>query len=313
MAVIIIAVKEPKKTYIEDSKVLWLYEDTWTDDNGDAEILLESIISTKSQIKEILIMLPYYIEKTENLNNLLNDSAFQYGYPRCWMDIYSQYEIEKNEETIIKINRIESKLGKIEIELGYRRKNCSEVVIKFDPPINNESRIFRVAIFCKEFIKKSFLKKEIKNYSYGMSPFAVTELEQCVINRRNLNRNAWIKVEKQIISLEIWEKNPSIISIIPQPTKYTYLEKCEEMTRYCPPLERMAQRLEKDVIELKRRESFCTIWEFNNVLPTKGQLIDFKYFSSEFNKVISEQWIALLALLVGSISLFFGIFMWLNK
>jgi hypothetical protein len=308
MAIVIMAVKEPIKQHIEDSIVSWMYEDTWTDDNRDAEILLESIISTKDRIKEILIMLPYHVEKTEDLTGLLSDPAFQYGYPRCWPDIYSQYEIEKNEETIAKINGVESKLGKIEVELGYRRKNCSEIVIKFDPPIDNESRIFRVAIFCKDFIKKSFAKKEIKNYSYGMAPFAVTELEQVLINRRKLDRNTWLKVDKQIISLEIWEKNPSIISITPQPTKYNYLEKCEEMTRYCPPLERMAQILGKDVTELKKRESFCTIWEFNNVLPTKGQLIDFKYFSSEFEKMLSDHWISLLALLVSLISLFLVLF-----
>lgn len=307
MAVAIMAVKEPKKPQIETSRVLWLYEDTWTDDNGDAEILIESIISTKDEIKEILILLPYYVEKVEGLNNLLNDSTFQYGYPRCWLDIYSQYEIEKNTETIVKVNGIESKVGKIEVELGYRRKNCSEIVIRFDPPINNESKIFRIAIFCKEFIKKSFLKKEIRNYSYGLSPFAVTELEQVLINRRKLDRDTWLKVEKQVISLEIWEKNPNIISITPQPIKYNYLEKCEEMTRYCPPLERMAQRLGKDVIELKERESYCTIWEFNNVLPSKGQLIDFKYFSSSFEKMISDHWISLLALLVSLISLFIAL------
>lgn len=309
MAVVIIAIKEPEEPQVENSRVLWLFEDTWTDDNGDAEILLESIINTKSQIKEILILLPYYVEKVENLNNLLNDSTFQYGYPRCWMDIYSKYEIKKNEEVAIWVNGIESKVGKIEIELGYRRENCSEFVIKFDPPINNESRIFRVAIFCKKFIKKSFLKKEIKNYSYGMSPFTVTELEQCAINRRHLDRNTWIKVEKQIISLEIWEKDPIVIPTIPQPIKSNFLEKCEEMTRYCPPIERMAQRLGKDVIELKKRESYCTIWEFNNVLPIKGQLIRFKYFSSEFKQTLSEHWISWLALLVGLISFFSWIFM----
>ena len=200
-------------------------------------------------------------------------------------------------------------MGEIEIEVGYRGENCSEVVIKFDPPINNESRIFRVAIFCKKFIKKSFLnlKKEIINYSYGMSPFTATELEQCAINRRNLKRNTWINVDKQIISLEIWEKDPIVIPTIPQPIKSTYLEKCEEPTRYCPPIERMAQRLGKEVIELKRRKSYCTIWEFNNVLPIKGQILRFKYFSSEFNKMLSEHWISLFALLVGIISLFFAI------
>ena len=308
MAVVIMAVKEPKKPRIETSRVLWLYEDTWTDDNGDAEILLESIISTKDEIKEVLILLPYYVEKVEDLNNLLNDPTFQYGYPRCWLDIYSQYEIEKNIETIVKINQIVSKLGKIEVELGYRRKNCSEIVIRFNPPINNESRIFRIAIFCKEFIRKSFLEKEIRNYSYGMSPFAVTELEQVLVNRRMLDRDTWLKVERQVISLEIWERNPSIISITPQPIKYNFLEKCEEMTRYCPPLERMAQRLRKDVTELKKRESYCTIWEFNNVLPSKGQLIDFKYFSTSFQKVISDHWVSLLALLVSLVSLFLVLF-----
>lgn len=309
MAVAIMAVKEPQKPQIENSRVLWLYEDTWTDDNGGAEILMESIISTKDEIKEILILLPYYVEKVEDLNNLLNDPTFQYGYPRCWLDIYSQYEIKKNKETIVKINEIESKVGKIAVEIGYKRKNCSEIIIRFDPPINSESRVFRIAIFSKEFIKQSFLKKEIRNFSYGMSPFAVTELEQVLINRRKLDKDTWLKVDKQVISLEIWEKNPSIISITPQPTRYNYLEKCEDMTRYCPPLELMAQRLRKDVIELKKRESYCTIWEFNNVLPSKGQLIDFKYFSSGIEKMISDHWISLLALLVSLISLWIVLFM----
>jgi hypothetical protein len=311
MAVVIVAVKEPEGTHKDVSKVLWLFEDTWTDDNGDTEILLECIIKTQQQIKEILILLPYRVEKVDNLTYLLNDPAFQYGYPTCWLDIYTQYEIEKNGETIVKVNGIEAKVSKIEIEQGLKRPYCSEVIIKFDPPINNETRIFRLALFCKNFIKKSLLKKEIRNFSYGMAPFAVTELENVLLRRRRLNRDAWLKVDKHIISLEIWEKNPIIISVTPQPDRYHYLEKCEDMARFCPPLERMAQRLGVDVMELKKRESFCTIWEFSNVLPSKGQLIDLKYFSSGLKKMLSDHWLSLLALLISLIALFLTILlMW---
>lgn len=303
MAIAVIAVKEPKKLEVGSSKVLWLFEDTWTDDSGDAEILLECILNTKDQIKEVLILLPYYVEKVEDLTYLLKDFAFQYGYPKCWLDIYSQYEIEKNETNIVRVNGIEANVGDISIEVEYRRPKCSEIIIKFNPPITNENRIFRLAIFCKNFIKKSFLKKEIRNYSYGMAPFAVTELENILVNRRRLNRNVWLKVERHIISLEIWERNPIIISVTPNPDRYHYLEKCDDITRFCPPLERMAERLGKDVGELKNKESFCIVWEFNNVLPTKGQLIDFEYFSSRFKKFLSDHWISLIALFVSLLSL----------
>lgn len=307
MAIVVIAVKEPKKSNTETSKVLWLFEDTWTDDNGNAEILLECIIGAKEEIKEILILLPYHVEKVDDLTYLLRDPAFQHGYPKCWLDIYSQYEIEKNDTNIVKVNGIEANVGNIEIEKGLTRANCSEIIIKFDPPIDNENRIFRLALFCKDFIKKSFLKKEIKNFSYGMAPFAVTELENILLRRRRLNQDAWLKVERHIISLEIWEKKPIIISVAPSPDRYHYLEKCEDTARFCPPLERMADRLGKDVMELKNKESFCIIWEFNNALPTKGQLIDFEYFSSKFKKFLSDNWISLFALFVSLLALFLTI------
>lgn len=49
---------------------------------------------------------------------------------------------------MVKVNGIEAKVGKIEINLDYRRPNRSEVIIKFKPPINNEAKIFCLALLC---------------------------------------------------------------------------------------------------------------------------------------------------------------------
>lgn len=291
----------------EKCKIPWLLEDIWLYKNGDAELQLECIIESGTEIREILILLPYYVDTVDNLGHLYKDPSFQDGYPKCWPDLYSQFEIESNKHVIVKFNNFEAKVGEIQTKLRYRTSNFSEINVKFDPPVSNEQRIFRLGLLCRGIIlrKKKIIpsfEKQLIIYSYGMGPFAGSQLDSLLVERK-MPRDSWLQVEKEIIYIKLWDKELVITSYsIPTSRSYPFGE-CEFMPRYCPPLERMAERLKKNVMQLKKQESYCVVWELQNILPSAGQLIIFKYFPSEIQKWLSENWLTLLAFFLAFLSI----------
>jgi hypothetical protein len=308
MSVIVIAARD--QVAAQSSKISWLFEDTWIDDKGDADLLLECIVEPVSRLNELTFLVPFYVEDVKDIGYLYKDQSFQYGYPKCWLDIYSRFIIINNSHTTVEINGINAKVSEIKCTMGYRSQNSSEIIVTFVPPIlDGEKRIIRIALLCKNIVQKSlmfFREKQIKVFSYGLAPFSGSEIMN-VLSERKMQEDSWFLVDKHIISINIWDKSPVVIPANILPTKSYYFNKCEYLPRYCPPLEIMAKRLGKNVKELKNRGSYCSIWEFNNNHPARGQQIDYKYFESTSHKWISDNWLSLLALLISIISIILAV------
>lgn len=316
MATILVAT--PGQQTEGKSKISWLFEDIWTDDKGDGDILLECIIESHDVLKEIYLVLPYHVKKVDDLSYLYFDPSFTVdGYPHCWLDIYHQFKVEPNKDNIVTINGVTAKVGKIKVSIEDSSLKCSMIKVEFDPLLkNNESIVFRLGLLCEQVLRKgltSFSKKQIKIYSYGIASYATDEVKSMLKKRDMIEEEAWIHVDKHIIAIEVWKvsKSPVVLPASLPPARYHYLEKCDRIERSCPPLERMALRSSANVEELKNRESLCAVWEFNNLSPVKGQSTLFSYYSSEWLKWLAENYISLLALFLSSISFLFIFLRWI--
>ena len=143
MSIILIAT--PDQQTAEKSKISWLFEDIWTDDKGDGDILLECIIESHDALKEIYMVLPYKVTRVDDLSYLYSDTSFIVdGYPYCWLDIYHQFEVEQNKGDVVTINGITAKVGLIQVSIEESSLKSSMIKVKFDHTLqNNESTIFK--------------------------------------------------------------------------------------------------------------------------------------------------------------------------
>jgi len=303
MPVVVVAAKDGPTA--DRATIKWLLEDIWVWKNGDTEVQLECILESEPEIERILILMPYCVEAVDDLSHLYEDSSFQDGYPQCWPDVYTKFEIDRARH-IVNVNGVEAKVGKVQARLGYRSPDCTEIVVKFDPAVRGEARIFRVGVFCRGMISTGrvnlpWREKRLRIFTYGMAPFSGSALDTLLVERK-APPNSWLRVEKHVIYVKLWEKEPIFHCTLPLSKSYPFGE-CEFMSRYCPPLERMASHLGKEVEKLKRQKSYCIGWDFNDISPKKGQLVLFSYYSTGIEKWLSEHWFAVFAFLLSAISL----------
>lgn len=304
MAVALIAIRS--RHLAKGARVAWLLEDMWLYRSGDAELQLECIIESTESLQEALILIAHHVETVKDLSHLYQDASFQDGYPSCWPDIYLRLEIDASGRTA-NVNDVAASMGRVDVSLGYTAPTHSEVVAKFDPPIRAEARLFRLGLLCRSVTLPTrfdfpWREKRLRTCSYGMGPFSGSPLDS-LLTERKIVRDAWLPVDRHIIYAKILAKEPVVTSCAPSPWKCYAFGPCEFPARVCPPLEQMASQLGTSVSELKKEPSQCVAWEFDNVLPVAGQPIDFAYFLSGLQKWLSQNWLALTAILIAALSL----------
>ncbi|OGO08338.1 MAG: hypothetical protein A2Y61_05000 [Chloroflexi bacterium RBG_13_60_13] len=304
MSVVLVAAKVPGLA--EQARITWLLEDIWLYKNGDAELEVECIVESAASLRQALMLVANNVETVEDLSHLYEEPSFQDGYPRCWPDIYSDFVVDRSRR-MATINGAQANIGRVQARRGFANSTSSEIVLTFDPPILGEARLFRLGLLCKAFRQPIRLKlpgreHRIRLHSYGLAPFAGSPLDALLTDRK-IESDGWLSVGRHMMYVKSFEEDPAVTICTASPSRRFTFGECQFMPRYCPPLERMATHVGKDVAELKRWPSQCVAWEFAGASPASGQVIDYAYFVSGLHKWLADHWISVAAIIIAVASL----------
>lgn len=292
------------------AQILRLLEDLWLCERGCGELGLEAIVEAKdsSTVEAMDVFLPHRVTEVTDQSSLYLDAKFTDGYVLCWPDTYrGGIQVVKRrkqqERGTVRIEEWEASVGTVSSEIVYNRPECSQIHLEFDPPIgegDQEFRIFRLGIVFDRLASVASLlgckRHTVNLFTYGLLPFAGAPLGS-LLQERRIDPHHVLCIKKHCIQLKLFGV-PEITRVSPDPMVSFSFPPCDMPTRYCPPLERIAQRQQTTVDALKALPSYYMGWEFREVDGNDGQCIAIDCFPSVIWKWLYDNWLVVLAILI---------------
>ena len=290
-------------------QITWLFEDVWIDPNGDAELQIEAIVRQPpgSAVSILHLFLPYEITSVLDQTADCVKHEFLHGYPECWPAVYTQYEIaDVSQRNAVMINRLRASVRDITARIVSSGVNCSEVEVCFDPPVESEGRIFRIACMVRGFSRSlnQLLPKARKQFvlhTYGLAPFGGGAIPS-LMQERGLDRRHVYPVRLHHMQVAFVEVNRhSVCSRSPQ--QEFQLSDCRNPDRFCPPVERQSSRTGVPTRDLRESPNSSMHWKDENVGHRDGGQIRVTYCESTVQQWIEIHWLGLVSLMLALTSL----------
>jgi len=281
-------------------RISWLFQDIWLYENGEAELQVEGILEAGADdiVDSIRLFLPLEIEDLEDLSALCGETTFAHGYPRCLLDVYREYEISSNNPKRVRVNGLDASLGAVRVENPHN-PGCSEIHLRFEPPITGERRIFRLAMLVKALAVPGtkilpLAQKRMRLYTYGVAPFGGSQVAALMAERLVEKTNVY-PVNLHVIQVSFWESVVARESSIPAESEYPE-GTCHAYGRLCPPLERQAKRLGVNVEDLKNSSNYLMMWRREDESGTGGTMIEVTFSQSRVQRWLAQHWLSLVAI-----------------